>query len=60
MPISYSVDGAAQAIGVSVDVIRKAVRDLDLPVRYYGRKPLIPAAALEKWFAGLPAERKRA
>ena len=51
--ISYSVAGASEHTGVSVDVIRRG----DLAPRYFGSKPLIPAAELEAWLASLPSER---
>jgi hypothetical protein len=54
-PVSFDVFGAGNASGVSVDVIRRAVRAGDLPVHYpnvNGRqvnKPLILADDLRAW-----------
>jgi hypothetical protein len=54
-PVSFDVFGAGNASGVSVDVIRRAVRAGDLPVHYPaidGRqvnKPLILADDLRAW-----------
>ena len=56
--IAYDYKAAADAVGLSVDTIKREVIANNLPVRYYGRKPLIPATALEKWFAALPSERR--
>jgi hypothetical protein len=53
--VSFDVFGAGNASGVSVDVIRRAVRAGDLPVHYpnvKGRqvnKPLILADDLRAW-----------
>jgi hypothetical protein len=53
--VSFDVFGAGAASGVSVDVIRRAVRAGDLPVHYpnvNGRqvnKPLILADDLRAW-----------
>lgn len=60
MAIAYDYKAAAEAVGLSVDTIKREVIANNLPVRYYGRKPLIPATALEKWFNALPAERRTA
>ena len=56
--LAYSYEAAAEAVSVSVDTIKREVKANNLPVRYYGRKPLIPASALEKWFNALPSERR--
>lgn len=58
--IAYDYKAAADAVGLSVDTIKREVIANNLPVRYYGRKPLIPATALEKWFNALPSERRTA
>ncbi|GEM_PF-1452884 len=53
--ITYDIASAAEATGVSIDVIRRAIRAGDLATtspRINGRKiskPLIPAAELERW-----------
>jgi hypothetical protein len=54
-PVSFDAAGAAQASGLSVQVIRRAMRAGDLPVHYPevdGRqidKPLIDAEDLRAW-----------
>lgn len=61
--VSYSMAGAAAATGLSVDVIRRAVRAGDLATVYpkiNGRtisKPLIRAADLDAWLAAASVER---
>ena len=59
LPIAYSLQSAAEAVGLSIDTIKREVKANNLAVRYYGRKPLIPATALEKWFNALPSVRQR-
>ena len=59
-PLSYSVPDAARAVGLSEWSIRAAIRNGDLAPRYYGTKPLIPAAELEAWLNALPSDRKPA
>lgn len=65
-PISFDVFGAGAATGVSVDVIRRAVRAGDLPVHLpevNGRqinKPLILAEDLREWVARGKTERTTA
>lgn len=64
--ISFDAFGAAAATGVSVDVIRRAMRSGDLPTRYPkidGRqvaKPLIPAKDLLAWVERGDTDRKTA
>lgn len=55
--LSYTITAAANAVGLSEDSIRRLIANSDLPVKFYGRRPLIPAAALASWFASLPSER---
>jgi len=56
--LSYSIAGAASATGVSQDVIRRAIRAGDLPVRYPTSRPVILAPDLEAWLHAAPAERE--
>lgn len=58
-PIAYNYQGAAEAVGLSVDTIKAEVAADNIPTRYYGRKPLIPAESLAAWFKSLPAERPK-
>ncbi len=53
-PLAYSVADAAAMCGVSVDVIRRAVRANDLPVKYPTSRPVILRADLEAWLAAAP------
>lgn len=57
--ISFSVDGAAEATGISATTIRAVIRSGDLPARYYGPKTLILANDLFEWVDGLPDEKRR-
>lgn len=60
-PVSYNYAGAAIATGISVDVIRRAVRAGDLAAHHPiadGRpvsRPLILAEDLHAWVAAGPA-----
>lgn len=56
-PIAYTVADAAEAVGVSPDVIRRAIRAGAIEVRYPTARPVIPADSLREWFRGLPTER---
>lgn len=55
--LSYNVSDAAAAVGVSPDVIRRAVRTGDIPVHYPTSRPVILRADLEAWLAATPTER---
>lgn len=55
--IAFSIKEAAAAVGVSTDVILRAVKATEPPyirAKKYGNKWLIKAAALEAWFESLP------
>lgn len=62
-PVSFSYETAALATGLSADVIRRAVRNGDLGVKYVeiqGRaiaKPVIERAELERWISAGTDER---
>lgn len=56
-PISYDLAGAANAVGLSIVSIQKAIRKGDLTPRYPNRKPLISHTDLVEWFEGLPVDR---
>lgn len=58
--LAYTLDEAADACGVSVDVIRRAIRTKDLPVRYPTSRPVIRRSDLEAWVDAAPEERARA
>jgi len=57
MPVSYSLIGAAAAIGVSVGYIERLLRDDRLPSRYLGGKRLIRAIDLQELVDALPFSR---
>jgi len=57
MAVSYDVQGAAAATGMSVDVIRRAIRTGDLTAHYPTSKPLILADDLRAWVTAAPTER---
>lgn len=64
-PIAYDTAGAAAAAGVSVDIIKRALRAGDLEARYPrvdGRtiaKPLITVDELRRWVTAGATERER-
>jgi len=58
--VSYSVKGAAEATGMSQDVIRNAIRAGALVAHYPTSKPLILATDLTAWVTGAPTERTAA
>lgn len=57
IPISYSYEGAAEAIGQSVDTIKAEVRKGNLTPRYPNSKPLIGHDELFEWFNSLPVDK---
>lgn len=56
-PIAYSVEGAAQAVGLSVYPIKQAITAGLLTARYSGAKRLIGHADLLDWFDSLPVDK---
>jgi hypothetical protein len=56
-PIAYNIQGAADAIGQGVDVIRDAIRRGDLTPRYPNSRALIGHADLLEWFDNLPVDK---
>lgn len=58
--VSFDVQGAAAATGISVDVLRRAIRAGDLVAHYPTSKPLILADDLRAWIASAPTERRSA
>lgn len=53
-PLAYSMADAAAVCGVSIDVIRRAIRANDLPARYPTSRPVILHADLEAWLHAAP------
>ncbi|MGY4642817.1 hypothetical protein [Cellulomonas sp. URHB0016] len=56
--VSYSIDGAAAATGMSADVIRRAIRAGDIIAHYPTSKPLILADELRAWVERAPTEKR--
>jgi len=48
---------SAKAVGLSDRVLDEAVRDNELVVHYWGRKPVFRAVDLDEWIRSLPTER---
>lgn len=57
-PIAYNVTKAAEQAGVSVDVIRQAIKNGDLIARYPTSRPVIQRSELEEWLDTRPTEPK--
>lgn len=55
--LAFTIDAAAAACGVSPDVIRRAIRTGDLPVKYPTSRPVIRRADLDAWLEAAPDER---
>jgi hypothetical protein len=54
--VSYDLNGAEAATGISERTIRDAVKRGDLIANYVGRKPVFRAVELDRWIASLPTE----
>ncbi len=59
-PISVDYTGAAEMTGVSIDVIRRAVRAGDLVPRYPTSKPVLLVEDLRAWVLRAPTEKRTA
>ncbi|MCU1440004.1 MAG: hypothetical protein JWP85_1001 [Rhodoglobus sp.] len=57
VPIAYSINDAARAIGQSVPTIKRAIAKGDLTPRYPNSKPIILHEDLLAWARALPVER---
>lgn len=57
-PLAYSVQGAAEATGLSTRTIQNLIKDDALIARYSGAKRLILATELLAWHESLPYERQ--
>jgi excisionase family DNA binding protein len=55
--LGYTVAEAAEAVRLSVDSIQKAIKANEIAPKYYGTKPIIPVAEVERFFASLPDEK---
>lgn len=58
-PIAYTIDQAAEAVGLSTFPIRQAIDKGELSPRYSGTKPLILHSELVEWAESLPLDRTR-
>lgn len=58
--IAVSLDEAASMAGVSLSVIKRAVRAGDLVARYPSARPVILVDELIKWLSSCPTESRRA
>ena len=56
-PIAYSVEGAANAVGLSVFPIKQAITAGLLTAHYSGAKRLVGHADLLEWFNNLPVDK---
>jgi excisionase family DNA binding protein len=54
--LAYSLPEAADALSVSQEVLRRAIRAGNLPFRKNGRTYLIATTDLLAWFESLPSE----
>jgi len=52
--VSYAIRDAADAVGFSVDHLKKEIHAGRLKAKKPGRKYLISADALREWFDSLP------
>lgn len=57
-PISVAYADAAEMTGVSIDVIRRAVRAGDLVPRYPTSKPVLLVEDLKAWVLRAPTEKR--
>lgn len=53
---AFTVQEAAEATGVSADVIKSHIKHGNLVARYPSRRPIIPAEELRNWLEHLPTE----
>lgn len=55
--ISYSLPALAEATGLSVDSIQKAIKRGDLVASYFGTKPVVEEEEGVRWIKSLPTEK---
>lgn len=56
MKKAYTIQEAAEAYGVSADVVRAHIKRGNLAARYPTSRPVIDAEELAAWFQSLPSE----
>ena len=57
-PTVLTVAESAGEVRLSIDSIQKAIKSNELPVKYYGTKPLVKFDELMRWFDNLPDEKQ--
>jgi excisionase family DNA binding protein len=57
--LAYTITEAAEACGVSHDVIRRAIAKGSIVARYPTARPVIPVDELRDWIESAPTERRR-
>lgn len=55
-PLSYTLEGAAEATGYGLSTIKRAIAAGDLTRRYANSKPVILSEDLLGWLRSLPIE----
>lgn len=55
-PLAYTLEGAAEACGLSLSVIKQLAAAGEITRRYHGRKPVILARDLQAFLDSLPYE----
>lgn len=59
-PIAYTLEEAAQAVGIGISTLSAAIDGNELVARYVGpkkTKPVIQAKELDRWLDSLPSEK---
>lgn len=57
--VSYNKAGAAEATGISMSTIERAIAADELVAHYVGTKPVLLATDLAAWIESLPTERPK-
>lgn len=55
--LSYSVANLATATDLSVDSIKKAIKNGDLVANYFGTKAVVTLGEARRWLESLPNEK---
>jgi hypothetical protein len=55
--LAYSTVELARAVGVSVDLVQRAVKDGSLMPSYVSSKVIFPVTEAERWLTSLPTEK---
>jgi hypothetical protein len=54
--LAYTLQEAADAVGMKLSALRAIIAKGDLAVKYPNSKPVIPADELKAWLDSLPSE----